>query len=293
MIIQIKYYIEADLPSAQHNASSPLLSLPLEIKNLIYELIFGGNIIHINQNPNKGGAKFKSTICRAAISEEEAQKNFDDETNHEWFVPANEDRHSCCRYRKGTTSGDENQRPQLPRLDALRCCRQMYNEAHHVPYSANTFSCADPRTLQNFIHSLARGDYDNHLAVRSLIIEVVYSCASSCETSNHSNWRKTLSTCAKHLKNLNRVNISLEWKCWSLGDVMREVEAKGINWRVPWISGILVLKKLPLKSATLVISDAKVYEAFHRFLSPSENPIRRTLQEKQEWARYVKEIILK
>ena len=59
--------------SAQHNASTPLLKLPLEVKNLIYEYTLGGHLIHITQNYDGGGVKFKSTVCCALISEEKVR----------------------------------------------------------------------------------------------------------------------------------------------------------------------------------------------------------------------------
>ena len=51
------------------------------------------------------------------------------------------------------------------------------------------------------------------------------------------------------------------------------------------MSGIFMLEKLPLKSATIVISDAQVWTVGNRR--------RWTLAEKQEWAHDIKKIILK
>lgn len=267
------------------------MKLPLEIKNLIYKYTFGGNVIHIIRNADRARIKFRSTVCRALISEEEAQENFDGETHHKWSVPANEGRHSCCR----SPSGDGEQKPRIVRLSALRCCRQMYNEAHYVPYSANTFSCADPDTLLRFTQSLARGNHGNHLAVRSLFIELLSSSPSRFGSSNHAAWRKALAACANHLTKLNNVNISFEWMLGSSMHGARtpaEFEAKkGPQWRTPFMSDIFVLGKLPLRSATMVISDAKAYEFTYRWIDPC--PDRWTLEEKQAWARYVKEMILK
>ena len=287
MIVQRKRQLQANLSRAQHNASSPLLRLPLEVKNLIYEFTFGGNVIHITQDPDEGTTKFFNTICHALISEEEAEDNFNEETIHEWCVPANEDRHSCCRLKKRANIDNGEERPQTLRLSALRCCRQMYNEAHYVPYSTNTFSCVDPVTLQMFIRSLTQGSHENHLAVRSLFLEMVFV------RYYHSRWRKTLKTCAKHLKNLKNVNISLEWNCrfWIYGGGSpANFDVNSRNWQTPVISDILVLKQLPLESATLVISDDYLRWPQRTSLGGSA---RWTLEEKQEWARYTKDLILK
>ncbi|CAD6579065.1 MAG: hypothetical protein ASARMPRED_008943 [Alectoria sarmentosa] len=280
---------------AQHNASSPLLRLPLEVKNLIYKYTFGGRLVHIVQNPDERAAKFRNTICRAPISEEEAQENFDSECSNRWYAPANEGRHDCCeRDIEAMINGKPKKKPESLSLSLLRCCRQIYNEAHHVPYSANTFSCATQDTLQSFILSLAQGNHENHLAVRSLFIEMVFR-----GTIHHNIWRKALGTCARYLKNLQKVNISFEWKSWIWMWGARspaDYERKCPGWQSPLMSDILVLKKLPLKFATFVISDGEIGVGSGRtpFRWPNEEAANRwTLAEKQEWARYVKEIILK
>ena len=39
----------SDLSSAEHNASSPFLMLPQEVKNRIYHSVCGGRMVHILQ----------------------------------------------------------------------------------------------------------------------------------------------------------------------------------------------------------------------------------------------------
>ena len=260
----------------------------MEIKNLIYKFTFGGNLIHVIQNPEKGAAKFKSTICHATISEEEAQKNFDDESTHKWYVPANDGRHERCRFQNGTTFRESKEMPQTLSLRPLRCCRQIYNEAHHVPYSTNTFSCADPITLGTFFKSLAQGNNHNHLAVRSLFIEMVYSRGEDDPV-----WMKALASCARQLKKLQNVSISIEWHNlgFYLGPRFSILEGRGLRGDDGVISDVLMLRKLPLKTATMVISDqwadnrwmlTNVLEVTHRW----------TLEEKKKWAHYVREVLL-
>lgn len=69
---------------------------------------------------------------------------------------------------------------------------------------------------------------------------------------------------------------------WSPGDW----EVKNPKNPDPLMSGIFMLEKLPLKSATFLISDAKFWTL--GFTTP-----RWTLAEKQEWARNIKKTILK
>ena len=68
----------------------PLLRLPQEIKNRIYELVLGGKLLHIDRDaiklksddfhPIKGHVKkprFTNQVCCSRISDEEAQNRFD------------------------------------------------------------------------------------------------------------------------------------------------------------------------------------------------------------------------
>ena len=271
----------------------------MEVKNIIYNYAFGGNLIHIvkiAKFPYRGVGNFRNTICRAEISEVEAQKNFDDESKNKWYVPVNQGRHQRCHYpQSATSSGGEKQRPEILNLSALRGCRQMYNEAHHIPYSANTFACADASSLQSFILSLSTGGHKNHLAVRSLFLDMVLSTVPN----ENACWRKALNTCVSKCKNVRNVNISLGMQCWYWMQGARSpaaFEAKGPNWQTPFMSDIFVLKKLPLKNATCVIGDADMNRGANlitRLLTFMDAPTRWTLEEKREWARYIREIILK
>ena len=271
----------------------------MEVRNLIYHHAFGGNLIHIvdiADVPYEGVAKFRNTICGAEVSEEEAQKNFDFESKNRWEVPANEGRHEGCRCPQGATSSDvEKDKPKIFNLGALRCCRQMYNEAHYIPYSANTFACADSHTLQSFILSLSKGAHQNHLALRSLLLEMIYATLPI----TNADWSKALNTCVSMCKNVENVNIGLEMSCCYWKEVARSpaaFEAKGPKWQTPFMSDIFVLKKLPLKSATCVINDANINRSgdlITALIHAYEDPTRWTLKEKREWARYVREIILR
>ena len=282
------------------------MRLPLEVKNLIYNYVFGGNLIHIEfrRFSKKVAISFRHIICPAPISEEEAQRNFDNENLHKWYVPANEDRHTYCyvslyrpggsrRFRQGANASFWEQVPsQMLGLSALRCCRQMYNEAHHVPYSANTFSCANPPTLQSFILSLTQGSHNNHLAIRSFFFTMTYE--DLVETPAY--WRKALNTCVNKCKNLQNVNLSLEcvWWDWLWQEgALADFEAKGSYGKTFLLSFLNPLKKLPLKSVTFVFSDARAYPVdIPETGLEDEDGTRWTLKEKQEWARYVKELIL-
>lgn len=284
------------MSSAQHNASSPLLKLPLEVKNLIYKYTFGCNLLHIIQDPDGGAAKFKNTICCASISEEEAQENFQCENTNEWYAPANEGRHECCRFRKSTAVRDGEEAPKVLSLSPLRCCRQIYNEAHHIPYSTNTFSCADPETLRSFAIWLARGRTDgNHLAIRSLFLEMIYA-----ESHHEDSWKTAVATCAKQLRALQDVSISIDCRSFYIfyrPMLFSNLVKDGTRFKKNVILTVLALKKLPLKTATMVIGDQAAERMKDSLLrsrmwTDSQVKYRWTLDEKRERARYVREVLL-
>ena len=261
------------------------MRLPLEVKNVIYKYTFGDNLIHIIQNPDEGAAKFKNTICRALITEEEAQENFEREDTHQWYAPANEGRHDCCRYQKGAAFRDGKQRPEVLGLGLLRCCRQIYNEAHHVPYSTNTFSFADPETLQSFSIWLAQGSDGNHLATRSLFLEMEYGGYHPGKS-----WDKAVAACAKQLKSLQHVSISIELPFYFVKVYGHGYNRPGSSLKNIIIPAIHALKKLSLKTVAVVVSDQKAEDHFSRMASLEANH-RCTLDEKKEMARYVKEVL--
>lgn len=225
------------------------------------------------------------------ISEAEAQEAFERESNNQWYAPGNGGRHACCRLEKGPAFRDGIQRPEVLSLCLLRCCRQIYHETHHIPYSTNTFSFTNPETLQSFAVSLAQGSDGNHLAIRSLFLETVYA------NSHHvTSWEKATATCAKQLKALRIISISIELrhpcprflepnfvkkdvKCW---------KKKGVHSKDDVMSSILKLKNSPLQSVTMVVTDQKAFGSatFQQSLP------RWTLSAKREWAHCAKAILL-
>lgn len=174
----------------------------------------------------------------------------------------------------------------------------MYNEAHHIPYSANTFGCFDPKTLQSFVTLLAQGSKDNHLAVRSLFLEIFHA-----KRGDMSSWKKALATCTKHLTAIQNVSISIDLYDFSMSSLGRrasdDLEKVGAVWKDCVISSLLSLKKMPLKTATMVISDKEAEldrscwygPVYSRWIN-LEAAYRWTLDEKKERARYVREVLL-
>lgn len=176
-------------------------------------------------------------------------------------------------------------------LCLLRSCRQVYNEAHVIPYSTNTFSFTGPETLQDFILSIAQATKSNRLAIRSLFLEMVYY------GSNHRRrlWRKAVSNCVKKLKAVQKVSISIDLQDWSSPPlfVYGDLTSDGKCCRVDLVSAIRGLKRLPLKTATLVISDNAALQVWIEYgMKWHLTHDRYSLEEKRKWARDLRDYIL-
>ncbi|KAM0799970.1 hypothetical protein BDR22DRAFT_973360 [Usnea florida] len=122
------------------NAQAPLLRIPQEIKDHIYVLVCGGNLLHIRiASGNNPDIKFGHSKCLSTKTEEEAQKSFDASTSP-WFDEVSVNRHDqCAPGFLGIVSGPISQSPAMD-LRFLRTCRQIYDEAKSFCYTANTFS---------------------------------------------------------------------------------------------------------------------------------------------------------
>ena len=120
--------------------------------------------------------------------------------------------------------------------------------------------------------------------------------------SDMSLWKKAVATCAKRLTALQNVSISIDWGSFYLILASRlsfpDADLEKDRLR-QMISSILTLKKLPLKTATIVISDREAEHCRDHwcnnrdFWINQEAKYRWTLDEKKERARYVREVLLR
>lgn len=153
---------------------SLLLQLPAEIRRFIFELVVGGQLLHIKSREN---GSISSASCLARDSENEAYSNSMNTTS--------EERHEPCAHRLM-----RGQSQYVLQLDLLRVCRQTYEECTMLLWSTNTFSFQDGRSFEQFvrtklppmqkarlakIHIQARGSFESKTlwkrALRSSIID--------------------------------------------------------------------------------------------------------------------------
>ena len=152
------------------NALLPFFCLPQEIKDQIYELICGGQTLHVHHRTHGRKVYYHHTLCLAKGSEEQAQDVFnaiDSDSNDS----VSRDRHIICRSTyveswKNFIPGKTNLSwPQDLRF--LQTCRQMHNEAKLVPYTTNLFSFSDTEVLDKAMKRLpqSRNIRSIHLAI--------------------------------------------------------------------------------------------------------------------------------
>ena len=136
------------------NAQSLLLRIPQEIKDHIYVLVCGGDLLHIELGPGWHlDGKFCHSKCLATKTEEEAQKSFDASTSP-WFDEASANRHDGCTPNfLGDVLGPISQRRILD-LRFLRTCRQIYDEAKSFCYTANTFSFDHWYVFRSYVNTV-------------------------------------------------------------------------------------------------------------------------------------------
>ena len=148
--------------SLVRNAScSPLLKLPLEIRNKIWASLLGDRLIHFeyvdrdsaSASPDGCSRSWHSTVCQYDCPENEVTQ--DD--------LAQKHAHSRCAIHLERSRGDnphidygcrlkrEQSLYEEMHLTALRVCRQIYNEADRVLWSTNTFSFHDEATFRHFM----------------------------------------------------------------------------------------------------------------------------------------------
>lgn len=136
-------------------ALSRLLILPAEIRQLIYGFVFGGNWLHVNS---------EGSTVRPCLKPHRFHLRYEvikNSPTRQRFVQGLASHDECfAEYTKGETAD------QLC-LGLLQVCRQVYDEARLVPFSANTFIFKQRSVLQRFF--LAQG-WERCLALRRAIL---------------------------------------------------------------------------------------------------------------------------
>ncbi|KAK3171937.1 hypothetical protein OEA41_004021 [Lepraria neglecta] len=274
----------------EHKTSSLLLKLPQETKNQIYELVCGGQFLHITKDLRL----LSNHICRAKTSEDQAQEEFDTGLRSEWNAADEINPHIHCKPGKK----DE----QNLSISILLSCRQAYNEARLLPYSTNTFSFGEPRVLLSFIAKAMQSGAS--LATRSVHLHMFIKRDTDVDA-----WRRALRLVSKELTGLQNVYIMMDQgfePARHVGYVAQhyrrldhdEFAKLDERWWTSLLASLDKLQKLPLKKATFVISDKGLEVPWGKFVywqiyQQSEMAYRWTLEEKRAWSKDVRQVILR
>lgn len=278
------------------SSQTSFLKLPQEIKNCIYELVLGGNLLHITRDLIKFGRKvvhstkgdikeqrFINLICRSHISEADAHRCFAEEDGSSFCVMGIELRHWSCdpdhpsKYQSSAVSP-----PSKMDINLLHACRQIYHEARFIPYSTNTFSFDKSRNLRAFIHLLIQRGVDVNRAVRSLHVDLAHI------SHDLHGWKQAFNAVAQHMTLLDTVYINVDQRPnWSVNSYARQKELA----MLPVLDCLAVLGKIhPAKSMVIVVGDQDLASNLHSTLwIPADWTTRRwTLMEKREWVEMAK-----
>jgi len=214
--------------TAQNQNQSPFLKLPPEIRNQIFQLVLGGNLIHIF------GEGCLHLVCPHKDSEDEACEQYLRTSKDEDYIT----RHRFC------LSSKFDQAPLLS-LSLLYACKQTYFEARCLPYSLNTFFFHDSKSLQGFVSSLHAKQLHAISSVH-LSMEVIFRLDAE-------EWQRPLSlSLINSFKGLEHLRIFINVGFVRLKD---HVLLQQTSLETYFFAPLLRFQRLAPKSVTVVFSD--------------------------------------
>lgn len=267
------------------NAQSILLRLPQEIKDHIYVLVCGGELLHFKFAPSvsKSKVQFRHAKCLSKTTKEDAQASFD-ASKSPWFDEVNTYSHEICCF---VDVSERISRKLTLDLRFLRTCRQIYDEAKTFCYTANTFSFDDWYIFSRFLKTVSWVSY-----IRSIYLRI----------KNGANGRgpfieDTLQDVSSKLTGLRRIHIDLEMIHMSTtrGYCQEVDEASELTEQLLRFAG------KALKTATVIISDARFCDYHNPETKTTQSPAddtrsqelgRWTMTQKQEYSRLLRNAIL-
>ncbi|KAL8764620.1 MAG: hypothetical protein Q9194_006938 [Teloschistes cf. exilis] len=150
-------------------ASSPLLSLPMEIQREIFTYVVGGGMIHVDTNPWAGSTTTTNRplplsrgICQSEASEHSAHREaamgcsaVPSGQSSIYYVKPCGDRHAACsNVSGGVVVADDSGEPTKVHLALLSVCHPTYAEASVLFWSTNTFAFTAPEAFKSFLARL-------------------------------------------------------------------------------------------------------------------------------------------
>ena len=272
--------------STAMNANSRLLRLPQEIKDHIYDLVLGRQLVHIHRSLE---GDLSHHLCQATVSEKEAYEIFAASTEP-WLVADICDRHNACydvraMYRDCPYCQDQlspaTESQTGLSLVLLRCCRQIYREARLIVFSANTLSFTSLPGALNFWISDAKAKFAIRRVHLDLMLHYDYEDMS---------W--VFSAIAEDFKSLQHLSISIEQRPFEDSDLKQwqfeePVESSSLR-------GLRKLRDLKLRTVTITVSDPHILHSGRKdFTAEDGRQYRWTMAQKQQWAEYMRRVLLR
>lgn len=270
---------------------SPFMSLPSEIRNMIYKFVLGGNFVHLSRRKHETSVRTRNhetslnhRVCLASLSEEEAQRLCQTADPSSWSVEGVASRRKVCYSKNKYKSIGLN-------ISLLYVCRRIYTEARFMAYSSNTFSFAEPATVRafiakNMVYSSRYTQPTNfNLALRNIHLDL------GCCRSSLPGLKKVLDIVISDMTKLERVSINIKQPgCW--GGMNNQVQIDAMQFI---FDSFAKLKELHLKSATVVVGDTMAESLCKQISDPHTNTALQkhwTAGERRDWAETLEQAIL-
>ncbi len=280
--------------SMARNAGSPFLRLPREIKNEIYKLVLGGQLIHTYRDPHKN--ETTHYLCQANVSESDAHKVFV-ASKGPWFSADLTDRHSYCndgrtfqsRCLRFPDQFVESKSYARLNLALLSCCRQIYLEAHLIAVSANTWSFTKPWDfrifyLESLIFPL--------IPLKTDLIRCLHLNITISTESDEFCWNETFKLIARRLKSLQHLYLDIDQRP-DPGPLLKKWHFEKPA-ESSFLEGLRRLKKLSLRTVTVTVSDSQILVWWpSSWEGEGIRLFRWTMVQKQEWAGYITRVLLR
>ena len=279
----------------QNALTSPLLRLPLEIRNNIWSEVLGNRLIHVRylyddelsfetneelhsamtwsrQLHKTCGSAWRHVVCERDCPEAQEDRRFT--SDGETFLLES---HHACESDLGYDTYEPEQfhgvwgyfHHEMMRLSVLRSCRQIYVEANNILWTSNTFSFADSVTFRRFM--MTRNIHQKRL-IESLRLQMEWV---------DKQWNKSLNMAlVRSLSGLRRLRLNIEHKLL-FGSYESE---KSLNLPYPTLhfDGLKKLSTLLLTEVEIVVETPVIGSEDHLW----------TKEDRQDFAEGLRTILL-
>ena len=278
--------------STARNTESILLRLPQELKNQIYELVLGGQLIHLHRDNQK--KNFAHHSCQASASEKEAYELFATSEGPWSSAEVMNRHHSCHGGRKVFRHCNRCYNPDYPvngprsrlNLALTSCCRQIHQETCPLILSTNTWSFTDTPTLWFFCL------YPGLMFKKTFWIRRLHLHIEISHEFGELPWNRAFDDIALTLKSLQYLYIHINLQPYEKCALEK--------WRfkeppqATLLNRLLRLRNLRLRVATVIVSDDHFgHVGINELTAEEERHYRWTITQKHEWAAYVMRVLLR